>query len=207
MKSIRTKRRQFLTVAGSVVLAGCAGEGSESSASSGGQSESSTQPANEDDADGTRTDGDDSDGNSADREDVRVVEMITDDNGVYFDPNGLLVEPETTVRFVTTSGSHTATAYHPDNDDQPLRIPEGADPWDSGTLGEADDPVEVTFTIEGVYDYYCTPHEVMGQVGRIVVGEPRDGPGTTPPDELPPAAREELPAIETILDNETVSGQ
>jgi hypothetical protein len=36
---------------------------------------------------------------------------------------------------------------------------------------------EVTLTVEGVYDYYCTTHEMAGMVGRIIVGQP-SGPGT-----------------------------
>ena len=27
-------------------------------------------------------------------------------------------------------------------------------------------------TVEGVYDYFCAPHEMAGMVGRIIVGRP-----------------------------------
>lgn len=135
-----------------------------------------------------------------------VVDMVTDNKGSYFDPKGVLIEAGTTVRFVNASGSHSATAYHPDNEGKPLRIPEGSAAWDSGIYTNAEETFEHTFETEGVYDYYCTPHESLGMVGRIVVGAPQDGPGTTPPDDLPPAARESLPSIESILEQRVVSG-
>ena len=36
-----------------------------------------------------------------------------------------------------------------------------------------------TFEVEGTYDYYSRRHEVIGMVGRIVVGRP-GGPGEKP---------------------------
>lgn len=134
------------------------------------------------------------------------VQMITDNQGSYFDPKGLLVEPGTAVRFVNVSGSHSATTYHPDIQDQPLRIPEGAESWDSGLYTNPDETFEVTLDTEGVYDYYCIPHETLGMVGRIIVGEPHGGPGTQPPESLPPAAREALPSIDLLLDQEVING-
>src|SRR3546814_14143555 len=73
-----------------------------------------------------------------------------------------------------TGNAHTATAYHPANFDRPRRVPPGADGWDSDYLlpGEG---FALTLTVPGVYDYYCIPHEHVGMVGRIIVGEP--GPG------------------------------
>ena len=51
-----------------------------------------------------------------------------------FNPIGLRVAPGTTVRWVVEANVHTATAYHPANGGHPLRIPERAEPWDSGYL-------------------------------------------------------------------------
>lgn len=108
----------------------------------------------------------------------------------YFDPVGLWVPVGATVRWVLHSGVHGATAYHPAFFGKPLRIPKEAKPWDSGMLSVPGQWYAYTFTVEGVYDYYCLPHEAMGMVGRIVVGEPRPGPGTEPlQPELPPLAR------------------
>lgn len=134
------------------------------------------------------------------------VTMITDNKGSYFDPKGLLIEAGTTVRFVNVSGSHATTAYHPDYNDKPLRIPRDANPWDSGIFTEPDKTFDVTFEEPGVYDYYCPPHEILGMVGRIVVDEPQDGPGTTEPTEIPPGAQEDLPSIDTVLEEEVVPG-
>ncbi|MEO8668799.1 MAG: plastocyanin/azurin family copper-binding protein [Bauldia sp.] len=91
---------------------------------------------------------------------------------VWFDPVGFLVGPGATVRWRNddAGNSHTTTAYHPDNRGHPLRIPEGAVPWNSDYLlpGET---FAVTFAKPGVYDYFCIPHEMAGMVGRIVVAE------------------------------------
>lgn len=134
-----------------------------------------------------------------------TIAMRTDNKGSYFTPKGLLVEPGATITFVNESGAHAVAAYHPDTD-SPRRIPEGADSWTSETFSASGAEFEVTLDQAGVYDYYCPPHEVLGMVGRIVVGEPQGGPGTTPPEDVPPAARESLPAIDDILEAGSVAG-
>ena len=63
-----------------------------------------------------------------------------------------------------------------------LRIPEQATPWDSGLMTTKGAHFDFTFTVEGVYDYFCLPHENDEMVGRIVVGKPGNGPGTLPFD-------------------------
>lgn len=85
------------------------------------------------------------------------------------------------MRWINAEHVHTAIAYHPRNDQHSLRIPEKAVPWDSGYLRAPGQRFEVTLRVEGVYDYFCTPHEGLGMVGRIVVGKP-GGPGTLPFD-------------------------
>jgi plastocyanin len=96
---------------------------------------------------------------------------------VWFDPIGVWIPAGQTVRWVLHHDVHTTTAYHPKNDHHSLRIPESATPWDSGFLVQPGAHFDVTFSAEGVYDYYCMPHEQAGMVGRIVVGRPH-GPGT-----------------------------
>jgi len=141
-----------------------------------------------------------------------VIEMHSDALGarVWFDPIGLYVERGTTVRWIVRENVHTTTAYHPRNDKHSLRIPEGAMPWDSGYLVQPGEHFDVTLTVPGVYDYYCTPHEGAGMVGRIVVGNSR-GPGAEPFDYwvdkpgtdgwrvVPDAARAAFPSIARIL--------
>lgn len=148
----------------------------------------------------------------ADASEVVTIRMRSVDGGAHvrFDPIGVLVRPGATIRWVIDSDVHTATAYHPDNDRHALRIPEAAAPWDSGYLVDPGDAFETTLTVEGVYDYFCAPHELAGMVGRIVVGAP-GGPGALPfdyfkgdPDKaawksVPPAARAAFPSVERIL--------
>ena len=137
------------------------------------------------------------------------IRMRSDRDGttVGFDPVGLLIEPGDTVRWVCEANVHSASAYHPDNDNHSLRIPDGAAPWASGYL-QPGEHFAVTLTVPGSYDFYCTPHEEAGMVGRIIVGRP-GGPATLPFDyfvaqgrrwlPVPEAARHAFPATDTIL--------
>jgi len=129
---------------------------------------------------------------------VHTIMMESDEVKNYFEPDRLAIEPGDTVRWILESGLHSTTAYHPDNVDKPLRIPENALSWDSGHLSEKDTVFEHTFSQEGVYDYYCMPHEALGMVGVIVVGSALDGPGLAPPqDALPEAVKERLAELHT----------
>ena len=145
---------------------------------------------------------------------VVEIRMRSDARGerVGFDPIGLLIQRGQTVRWIMDSpgNPHTTTAYHPRNGRHSLRIPDGAVPWDSGFLVNVGDRFEVTLTADGVYDYFCLPHEAGGMVGRIVVGRPA-GPGARPADyfrgqpgtgdwlPVPAAAWRSFPAVEAIL--------
>jgi len=140
---------------------------------------------------------------------IRLVQ--TPEGKAYFDPAGVHIVLGDTVRWVQVSGFHSITAYHPKNDNHELRIPQAAQPWDSDILlaqsPKPDATFEHVFTVAGVYDYFCKPHELAGMVGRIVVGEPGDGPGTKPfgyaPDArwkpVPEVARKALPSIAEIV--------
>jgi len=140
---------------------------------------------------------------------VVEIKATADETGrlVYFEPIGILVEPGTTVRWVLERNYHSVAAYHPENGNRELRIPEGAEPWDSGMLlVPGTSTFEVTLTVPGVYDYYCLPHERAGMVGRIIVGEP-SGPGAEPFGygaehgwlAVPEAAQRAFPSIEEIM--------
>ncbi len=116
-----------------------------------------------------------------------------DGSRVWFDPIGLHIRPGQTLRWINTDpgNSHTATAYHPRNFERPLRIPEGAEPWNSDYL-LPQESFSVTPVVEGVYDYFCVPHEHAGMVGRIVVGQP----GRFPADSVrAPSGGEPIPEI------------
>lgn len=89
----------------------------------------------------------------------------------HFDPHVTWVTVGGTVTWTLESGSHTATAYHPGND-EPRLVPEGSTAWDSGTLAEEGETFEHTFDTEGIYHYFCEPHEQLGMIATVIVGEP-----------------------------------
>ena len=97
----------------------------------------------------------------------------------YFDPVGLFIEKGRTVEWTSMRWGPTVSAFHPSNDNQELRIPESARPFDSPLLAQAD-TFRWTFDVEGTYDYFSRNHLTMGLIGRIVVGRP-GGPGEKPP--------------------------
>jgi plastocyanin len=137
------------------------------------------------------------------------IHMMSDPEGAHvgFDPIGVLIKPGQRVRWICEANVHTTSAYHPSNDNHSLRIPDGARPWASDFL-LPQQSFEVRLTVEGVYDYYCAPHEMAGMVGRIIVGKP-GGPGLLPFDyfkaqgrgwmEVPPEAQRAFPSTGAIL--------
>lgn len=191
------RRRTFLAATGStastITIAGCTegsegGDGTDGSDGGGGAGDGGT-------ADPTGTPTAEPDGEA----DGLNVAMVTDGNEYYFEPIGLHVELGETVTFVNESGSHSSTAYHERVDAAgTTRIPDGAEPWDSGTLSGESETFEHTFDTAGSYDYFCVPHRSMEMVGRIVVGDP-GGPaeGSMPSDG-------EVPDSDTIVDRGTV---
>lgn len=132
---------------------------------------------------------------------VVEVEMITDGQDFYFDPVGLRIEPGTTVRWVLVNDMHNTVSYSADND-KPQRIPEEAEGWASPIFTEEGATFEHTFEVEGVYDYFCTPHEALGMVGRIVVGDPEAFPAQDEAELSFPGAAEALPAVDAIMADE-----
>jgi len=109
---------------------------------------------------------------------------LSEDRGAgqfVFSPAVVWAETDATITWQIAGGSHSITAYHPDNDGKPNRIPEDAESFDSGVLSEGE-TFEHTFETPGVYNYYCTPHEGLGMVGLVVVEEARGGPGTPTPE-------------------------
>jgi plastocyanin len=127
----------------------------------------------------------------------------SDGSHVWFDPIGLHVEPGQTVRWTNRDrgNSHTVTCYHPKIFERPRRIPAKARAWNSDYL-LPDETFSLRFEEEGIYDYYCVPHEHAGMVGRIVVGHPSaveaaaETTGLTP---LPTAALDGFPSLEEIV--------
>jgi plastocyanin len=129
-----------------------------------------------------------------------------DGSHVWFDPIGLRVRPGQTIRWINKDpgNSHTATAYHPKNFERPLRIPEAAEPWNSDYL-LPDESFSVTLAVEGVYDFFCVPHEHAGMVGRIIVGQPGRLPATSVSaqaaggEPIPEIALRAFPSVDEIM--------
>jgi plastocyanin len=120
----------------------------------------------------------------------------------YFDPPGLFLQLNESVTWVLretgSSLGHSATAYHPSQDKE-LRIPEQAQPFNSNVFKRLNDRFSFTFTVAGIYDYFCIPHEDVGMVGRVIVKE-AIGPGTKSLDKgVSIAGQSMMPTVEEIL--------
>lgn len=130
----------------------------------------------------------------------------TDGSHVWFDPIGLRIEPGQAIRWINLDpgNSHTATAYHPKNFERPLRIPEKAEPWNSDYL-LPNESFLVTLIVEGIYDFFCIPHEHAGMVGRVIVGQPDRSSSdslsaqATGGDSIPEIALRAFPSIDEIM--------
>lgn len=79
-----------------------------------------------------------------------------------FSPNNLNANVGDTIKWVWVSGSHTTTS---------TTIPLAAMTWDQ-PIDAFDITYSYVVTVSGVYNYKCTPHELMGMVGVINVQSP-----------------------------------
>jgi plastocyanin len=101
--------------------------------------------------------------------DTLTVRVLGTAEDARFEPMVIRSQPGDVIRFEVVEGLHTVTAYHPKNR-RPQRIPKNAETFDSGVL-TAGDVWFLNPEVEGVYDYFCLPHERMGHAGRILVGK------------------------------------
>ena len=126
--------------------------------------------------------------------------LVVEIRDFYFDPPGLLIRPGDEVEWVwreITVDGHTTTAYHPAYGKE-QRIPQTAEPWDSSIITEMEVTFARTFTVPGLYDYYCLPHEYFGMVGRLVVLG-AEKPIAESANHLPERAQTALPSMGAIL--------
>ncbi len=79
------------------------------------------------------------------------------DGAFIFSPSYILVQPGDTVTFQPTDQGHNSEAVF---------LPAGATSWKS----DISQPLTVTLTKPGVYIYQCSPHNLFGMMGVIVVG-------------------------------------
>ena len=195
-----TRRRMLQLVAGTAVtgLAGCSDTGGQPGDSTETHTETGTDhhEAETDHHEGTESahGHEDDHGEIGEPTDHAEVQMATEDGEYHFAPHVVRVNVSGAVTFHNESGSHATAAYHPDND-KPQLVPDGAAAWDSGLLTEPGATFEHTFETEGVYHYYCKPHETLGMIGTVIVGEP-DAHGQPaleePPQELSEEARHKI---------------
>jgi plastocyanin len=176
MREPQLSRRKLLAgTAGLAVvgLAGCTDDLGASQQQVGGSQQTDEQSGGDDHAGhGDEAHGHDTVSEPKASREVVVNTARTEGSTEYhFNPHVTWVEPGGTVMWRLESGTHTATAYHPDND-QPRLVPEGTEAWDSGTMSEEGETFEHTFETEGVYHYLCTPHESFGMMATVIVGEP-----------------------------------
>ena len=78
---------------------------------------------------------------------------------MVFEPAVLKILPGDSVTFVATDAAHNSASIVG-------MIPEGAKSWN----GQLSKDITVTFDLEGIYAYQCTPHAMMAMVGIIEVG-------------------------------------
>lgn len=189
------KRRRFLATGGvalGMLLAGCSDSGTSSQQTTDGHDEGGSDH-------GENESGDHANSIGTPVEEASV-EMVSNDDGHHFEPHVVHVETGGTVTWTDESGSHSATAYASDNDN-PQRIPDDAAAWDSGRLGDGE-TFQHTFETPGVYDYFCIPHEAVGMVATVVVGDAdiRDQPGlASPQDGLPEKAKEKIEELNATV--------
>jgi len=90
------------------------------------------------------------------------VKMLNQGSEGYmvFEPAVLKIKKGDTVTFKATDAAHNSASIKG-------MIPSGAEKWN----GKLSQDISVTFNVEGVYGYQCTPHMMMAMVGIIEVGE------------------------------------
>jgi len=94
-----------------------------------------------------------------------TVEVGAGSEGLAFAPTGLWVDPGTTVTFEWTGegGGHNVMVEE---------TPEESDWGGYETVeDEGGFTYEHTFEVEGVYEYYCQPHQQLNMLGAIGVGD------------------------------------
>ena len=203
-----TRRRMLQLTGGAaaVGLAGCTGTQTNDGAANGTPTDTehddSTAESEHSEDESGHDDGEDGHDEAVGAPtDTAEVRMITEDGGYHFEPHVVRVNVGGTVTWNNESGSHSTTAYHPDND-QPQLVPDGAAAWDSGIVSEQGATFEHTFETEGVYHYYCTPHESLGMIGSVIVGEPDPHEQVAleePPADKPESVREKLEELNGMI--------
>ncbi|MDD7969646.1 plastocyanin/azurin family copper-binding protein [Roseinatronobacter alkalisoli] len=91
---------------------------------------------------------------------VTAHNRAPDGTQMAFAPAILRIRPGESVRFGHADRGHSFQSY----DDT---LPDGARSFGGG-VGET---IDVTFRAEGTYGYFCRPHQAMGMIGFVLVGD------------------------------------
>lgn len=127
---------------------------------------------------------------------AEIARLVANTLGFHFHPAGLHVEPGDIVLYSAESPDHLVAAYHEGHGRQ-NRVPESIGPI-SSPMPPVGGYWLYQFETEGVYDFYCSPHQTFGMVHRVVV---HDGEGDIPALDVQQTGRPptEENALATIL--------
>lgn len=105
-----------------------------------------------------------------------IVDMT---NALRFNPETVTIDAGQTVKWTNSSfTAHTVTAIPTRaKDPKDVQLPTGAQPFGSGKI-EKGQTYSHTFTVPGLYRYFCIPHEFAGMIGEVIV-KPTAGPATS----------------------------
>ena len=92
-----------------------------------------------------------------------TIEMLNklDDRNMVFSSEIVKVDVGDTVFWVSTDKGHKVEFISKNG------VPDGVAKFKSKVNKDA----EFTFTIPGIYAYWCTPHKSMGMIGFVIVGD------------------------------------
>ena len=92
-----------------------------------------------------------------------TIEMLNklDDRNMVFSSEIVKVDVGDTVSWVSTDKGHNVEFISKNG------VPDGVEKFKSKVNKDA----EFTFTIAGIYAYWCTPHKSMGMIGFVIVGD------------------------------------
>ena len=92
-----------------------------------------------------------------------TIEMLNklDDRNMVFSSEIIKVDVGDTVFWVSTDKGHNVEFISKNG------VPDGVEKFKSKVNKDA----EFTFTVPGIYAYWCTPHKTMGMIGFVIVGD------------------------------------
>ena len=92
-----------------------------------------------------------------------TVEMLNklDKRSMVFSPEIVRVNVGDTVFWQSVDPGHNVEFISKNG------VPDGVDKFKSKVSKDA----EYTFTVPGIYAYWCVPHKTMGMIGFVVVGD------------------------------------